>query len=43
MLKEERKSSMIRDDLIVFAVFLLGSILLFRYFRSRGTGSRRTR
>ena len=43
MLKEERKSSMIRDDLIVFAVFLLGSILLFRYFRSRGTGSRRSR
>lgn len=43
MQKEERKSSMVRDDLILFVVFLLGSILLFRYFRFRGTGGRRAK
>jgi serine protease Do len=35
-LKEEKKSSMIRTDLLVFSVFLLGAIFLFRYFRKRG-------
>ncbi len=34
--KDEKKSSMIRTDLLVFGVFLLCAILLFRYFRKRG-------
>lgn len=34
--KEEKKSSMIRTDLLVFGIFLLGAILLFRYFRKKG-------
>jgi hypothetical protein len=34
--KDEKKSSMIRMDLLVFGIFLLGAILLFRYFRKRG-------
>jgi S1-C subfamily serine protease len=34
--KEDKNSSMIRMDLLVFAVFLLGAIVLFRYFRKTG-------
>ena len=33
---EEKKSSMVRVDLLVFGVFLLGTIILFRYFRKKG-------
>jgi hypothetical protein len=34
--KDEKKSSMIRTDLLVFGIFLFGAILLFRYFRKKG-------
>jgi len=34
--KDEKKSSMIRTDLLVFGIFLFGAILLFRYFRRKG-------
>jgi serine protease Do len=33
--KEEKKSSMIRTDLLVFGILLAGTIVLFRYFRKR--------
>ena len=33
--KEEKKSSMVRVDLIVFGLFLLGTLLIFRYFRKK--------
>jgi serine protease Do len=33
---DEKKSSMIRTDLLVFGIFLFGAILLFRYFRKKG-------
>jgi serine protease Do len=33
---EEKKSSMIGVDLIVFGVFLFGAIMLFRYLRKKG-------
>jgi serine protease Do len=32
---EDRRSSMIRVDLLVFGVFLFGAIMLFRYFRKK--------
>ena len=32
---EEKNSSMIRVDLLVFGVFLFGAIMLFRYFRRK--------
>ncbi len=32
---EEKKSSMIRVDLLVFGVFLFGAIMLFRYLRRK--------
>jgi hypothetical protein len=32
---DEKKSSMIRVDLLVFGVFLFGAILLFRYLRRK--------
>jgi hypothetical protein len=32
---EEKKSSMIRVDLLVFGLFLFGAIMLFRYLRKR--------
>jgi serine protease Do len=35
-LNEEKKSSMIRVDLLVFGVFLFGAIMLLRYFRKKG-------
>jgi serine protease Do len=34
--KDEKKSSMIRVDLLVFGIFLFGAIMLFRYFRKKG-------
>jgi S1-C subfamily serine protease len=34
--KDEKKSSMIRTDLLIFGIFLFGAILLFRYFRRKG-------
>jgi serine protease Do len=34
--KDEKKSSMIQTDLLVFGVFLLAAIMLFRYFRRKG-------
>jgi serine protease Do len=34
--KDEKKSSMLRADLLVFSFFLFGAILLFRYFRKKG-------
>ena len=33
---DEKKSSMIRVDLLVFGLFLFGAIMLFRYLRKRG-------
>jgi len=33
---EEKNSSMIRVDLLVFGVLLFGAIVLFRYFRRKG-------
>jgi len=33
---DEKKSSMIRVDLLVFGLFLFGAIMLFRYLRNRG-------
>ncbi len=33
---EEKKSSMIRVDLLVFLLFLFGAIVLFRYLRKKG-------
>ena len=33
---EEKKSSMIRVDLLVFGLFLFGAIVLFRYLRKKG-------
>ncbi|HCL83628.1 MAG TPA: hypothetical protein DIC22_06610 [Chitinophagaceae bacterium] len=33
---DEKKSSMIRVDLLVFALFLFGAIVLFRYLRKKG-------
>jgi len=36
MQNDEKKSSMIRVDLLVFGLFLFGAIMLFRYFRKRG-------
>lgn len=33
---DEKKSSMIRVDLVVFGFFLFGAIMLFRYLRSKG-------
>jgi serine protease Do len=33
---DEKKSSMLRADLLVFGLFLFGAILLFRYFRKKG-------
>lgn len=32
---EEKKSSMIRVDLLIFGIFLFGAIVLFRYFRRK--------
>jgi S1-C subfamily serine protease len=34
--KEEKKSSMIGVDLLIFGLFLFGAIMLFRYFRKKG-------
>lgn len=34
--KDEKKSSMIRTDLLLFGIFLFGAIMLFRYFRKKG-------
>jgi serine protease Do len=36
MQNDEKKSSMIRVDLLVFGLFLFGAIMLFRYLRNRG-------
>ena len=33
---DEKKSSMVRVDLLVFGVFLFGAIVLFRYLRKKG-------
>jgi serine protease Do len=33
---DEKKSSMIRVDLLIFGLFLLGAIVLFRYLRKKG-------
>ena len=33
---DQKKSSMIRVDLVVFGFFLFGAIMLFRYLRSKG-------
>jgi serine protease Do len=34
--KDEKKSSMIRMDLLVFALFLFGAIMLFRFLKKKG-------
>lgn len=36
LLSEESKASMIRIDLLIFALFLIGAILLFKYFKRKG-------
>jgi S1-C subfamily serine protease len=36
MQNDEKKSSMIRVDLLVFGLFLFSAIMLFRYLRNRG-------
>jgi hypothetical protein len=38
---EEKKSSMIGVDLLVFLLFLVGAIVLFRYLRKKGINLKR--